>query len=151
MALSAGQIQALLILEIGDTAGGVLAAQMATIWDSYADYASVSPRLQELYSKRRGIDLVLGSLREASVDYQTESGLLQKLHQKIDTLEAMRERAQDEIDAVEKRALGARTPAAGALTTTTPVTPPTGPLTGPLDASWPNYSGSPYWPRRNRT
>ena len=68
-ALTDQQIQALIVLEVGDVVtpsapSGILTTNIALVWQSYADKALIWPRLQELYSKRRCLDIVLGVRRE---------------------------------------------------------------------------------------
>lgn len=142
-------IQALIIAEVGDTPTGTLATLMPTIWASYADKALVSPRLQELYAKRRAIDLVLGGLRGA-VDI-TIDGLAKRNHQQVDTLIAMRKTTEDDIVAVEQRSRGMRGAALQPLINTEIETPPTGPRPfGPLSGNSPELGGDPYY-RTNGT
>ncbi len=143
------QVQALIIAEVGDTPTGTLAAQMPVIWASYADKAQVSPRLRELYAKRRAIDLVLGSLR--AVVNTTIDGLSKQGHQQIDTLVALRKATQDDIADVEKKSRGMRGAALQPLTNVAIETPPTGPRPfGPPDANSEVYGGSPYYRSPNR-
>lgn len=147
MPATASQIQAFIVLEVGDEAG-VLADNLAAVWDSFADKAGAGPRLQELYAKRRCIDLVLGALR-SQVDFTTDGQDLSfKAHQRIDTLNTMRKDVQTEIARVEQFAIAAGGPAVGQITTVAPITPPL-PQPGPyLDANDQRYSGSPYVPGR---
>lgn len=143
------QVQALIIAEVGDTPTGTLAAQMPVIWASYADKAQVSPRLRELYAKRRAIDLVLGSLR--AVVNTTIDGLSKQGHQQIDTLNALRKATQDDITDVEKKSRGMRGAALQPLTNVAIETPPTGPRPfGPIDSNSPEIGGDPYY-RTNGT
>jgi len=148
-AVTIAQVQALIIAEVGDTPTGTLAAQMPVIWASYADKARVSPRLQELYAKRRAIDLVLGSLR--GVVNTTIDGLSKQGHQQIDTLMALRKATQDDIADVEKKSRGMRGAALQPLTNVAIETPPTGPRPfGPIDSNSPEIGGDPYY-RTNGT
>lgn len=141
--ITVAQVQALIIAEVGDTPTGTLAAQMPVIWASYADKAQVSPRVQELYAKRRAIDLVIGSLR--LVVNTTIDGLSKQGHQQIDTLMAMRKTTEDDIVAIEKRSRGMRGAALQPLTNVAIETPPTGPRPfGPIDGNDPAYGGDVY-------
>src|SRR5690242_6739591 len=135
-------IQQLIVLEVGDepTAafpGGILAANIATVWASYADKVALAPRLQELYSKRRCIDLVLGVVR-GLVDYEIVNDRRRNQSQKAKALEAMRTDCQAEIDTIEKKARTNRPGVAGLITTVTPQSPPS---TLIPDANDPRYRG----------
>jgi len=141
--VTTAQVQALIIAEVQDTPTGLLAALMPTIWASYADKAQVAPRLQELYAKRRAIDLVLGSVRTAV--NRAASGISKHDHQQIDTLLAMRKVADADIVELEKQIRGRRGPALTPLTNVAIETPPQpGDPLAPIDANDPRYGGDPY-------
>jgi hypothetical protein len=142
-------IQALIILEVGDEVTtawplGVLYANIATMWASFADKAQVSARLQELYTKRRAIDAVLGIVR-GQVTYNIANDHSRNQSDKAKTLLAMRKETQDEIVRVEMQARSNRPGVAGQITTTAPITP-----ANPPDMNDPAYQGSPYVPPRGR-
>lgn len=152
------QIQSLIILEVGEvwqpptTPGGpqtaLLASNIATVWASYADKALIAPRLQELYTKRRCIDIVLATLRD-QVDFSVFEDLNSKQGQRFDHLNKMRADCQAEIVIVEQRAQKGRAPAVGPLTNTEPETPPTSlPVTTVVDGNDPRYRGDLYQPSR---
>lgn len=146
MTVSDAQIQSLLILEVGDEVtsafpGGMLATNIAMAWASYADKALIAPRLQELYTKRRCIDLVLGVVR-GQVTYQIANDHTFNGSDKAKTLLNLRQECQTEIAAIEARARGNRGGASGMLTATAPVSPPDN---QPPDANDSRYSGSPYY------
>ncbi len=129
----------------GQGTGGIVAQHIAVIWDSFADLAPISPRLQELYTKSRCIDLLLGQVR-GQVDLLT-GDLQLKLSQKAATLLAMQKNVQKEIAAYEAQAQSSRAPASGALTTVEPIPPPTVlplPPSPVPDAQDTRYSGDPY-------
>lgn len=151
MPVTDADIQALIILEVGDEAtaaapGGILAANIATIWASYADKAQIAPRLQELYGKRRCIDLVLGVVR-GQVDFEIFQDHRRNQSQKAKALEAMRADCQAEIAVIEKKARTKRPGVAGLITTVTPLSPPS---TSSPNANDPRYKGDPYTPTIDR-
>lgn len=148
---SDSDIQALIILEVGDEItpawpSGVLTANIALMWASYADKAQIAPRLQELYTKRRAINSVLGIVR-GQVTYNIANDHSRNQSDKAKTLLSMRKETQDEIVRLETQTRANRPGVAGQLVTTAPISPPT----GSPDANDPIYQGSPYWPPRNRT
>lgn len=147
---SDADIQALIILEVGDeitTAwpSGVLTANIAAMWASFADKALIAPRLQELYTKRRAIDTVLGIVR-SQVTFNIANDHSRNQSDKAKTLLSMRGEVQADITAVEKQARSARGGVAGVITTVAPITP-----AFPPDANNPTYQGSPYSPPRGRS
>lgn len=148
MTVSDANIQTLIILEVGDTDSGVLAANMSLIWSSYADKAQTGPRLQELYSKRRAIDIVVGATRK-QVDFMTPT-LEVKQSQELDRLADLREETETEIERIEKKLRGNRGISLAQLTTTAPESVPTSwpLLTGVPDANSEALRGDPYFPLR---
>ncbi len=146
MTVAAADVQNLILLEVGDTAGKDLSRNMSTIWDSFSDKAQIAPRLQELYVKRRCIDIALGAIRNA-VDETTE-GTSVRNEQRVVTLIDMRVETEAEIGVVEERAGANRPPLVGTITKVQPQSPPTGlPPLGPPDGDDPRYSGTVYAPR----
>lgn len=149
-ALTDQQIQSLIVLEVGDVAtpsapSGILATNIALIWQSFADKRQVWPRLQELYSKRRCLDIVLG-LRREQVDRAADT-IRESLSQIARELEQMRAACQREIDKVEAVARANRGGVVAAIVQTTIETPPTGAVVSDiLDANSPRYQGDPYEP-----
>jgi len=144
MAVTAAQIQALVILRVGDAPDGVLASNIAAIWGSYADKASVYPRLQELYTQRACVEIVTARIR-AQVDFSTGGDISIRASQQFTALLLMRGELDKQIMALEALARGNRTPAIGAITAVAPETPPTGPDPfGPLDGNDDRYQGNVY-------
>ncbi len=145
--IAATDIQSLIIDEVGDTADGYLAARIATVWASYADKAGTAPRLQELYSKKRLANLLIGRLRE-QVDFAIQGDLSRKQSQKVTTLQAMVAQTQVEIDKVERQSIAQRPILTAPITITSPEGPPVPGVISPydevIDASDPRYSGDPY-------
>jgi hypothetical protein len=140
-------IQSLIILEVGDEVTtawpiGVLFANIATMWASFADKAQIAPRLQELYTKRRAIDAVLGIVR-GQVTYNIANDHSRNQSDKAKTLLSMRKETKDEIVRVEMQARSNRPGVAGQITTTAPISPP---VVGGVDANDPRFQGSPYFP-----
>jgi hypothetical protein len=144
--VTAGSIQSLVIAEVGDTADGLLTQQMPLIWASYADKAGIAPRLQELYAKRRAIDIVLGSLRN-SVGFSMSGDLSLRLDQRTEYLMERRKETLVEIRHLEAIARSGRAPAIAPLSTTEmepqPIIP--APTLVP-DRNAEVFIGSPYWP-----
>jgi hypothetical protein len=144
---SDSDIQALIVLEVGDEVttawpSGVLNANIVTMWASFADKAQIAPRLQELYTKRRAIDAVLGIVR-GQVTYNIANDHSRNQSDKAKTLLSMRKETQDEIVRVEMQARSNRPGVAGQITTTAPISPP---VVGGVDANDPRFQGSPYFP-----
>jgi len=144
---SSADIQALIILEVGDEITvawptGVLAANIALMWASYTDKAQISARLQELYTKRRAIDAVLGIVR-GQVTYNIANDHSRSQSDKAKTLLSMRADVQSELERVERNTRSNRAGVAGLITTTAPLTP-----TYPPDVNDAAYQGSPYRARR---
>lgn len=146
MALTSEQRKTLLILEVGDTTGGLLAANIDLLWEKYGSYAPVSADLRDLYVKIGLIDIALGAARQGVTftdgDYsQSASHVAQRLLE-------MRRATTDEL-AVADAASGGTGVTSGQLTTVTPQTPPSAAPLRPYgpDALDPEYVGSPYWGR----
>jgi hypothetical protein len=145
-AVAATDIQRLIVLEVGDNQDGLLAGIVSLVWQSYADKAQIYPRLQELYSKRRLVDIALASERQ-SVD-QSEAGTGAKEAQRFDHLIATGKRVDAEIALIEKQISIFPNPAVGTITKVEPIAPPSVPLpAGPLDGNDIRYGGSVYEPR----
>jgi len=145
MAVTAADIQRLIVLRVGDP-DGVLASNVAAIWGSYADKASVYPRLQELYTQRECVELVTARIR-AQVDFSTGGDISIRASQQFTALLAMRGELDKQITALEVQARGVRVPVIGAITAVAPESPPTGPEPfGPVDSNAKRFSGSPYYP-----
>lgn len=139
MTLSAEQT--LIVLQVGDEVttawpSGILAANIAAVWDSYA---GASLELQKLYTRRDCIDLVLGVVR-GQVDFQIANDHSRRQQQKAQTLLAMRQVCLDDIDRIvlTQGAGGA----VGTITKTTPVAPDA----GQRDPSGRVYRGDPLLP-----
>lgn len=147
MALTDDQRKTLLILEVGDTAGNLLAGNIDLLWEKYAPYAPVSADLRDLYVKIGLFDLRIAKAQDDTTftdgDYsQSASHVAQRLL----------ERQKAAIDAAELlsgESASANGVTGGQLTTVTPQSPPTAPLPRPYgpDATDPQYLGSPYYPR----
>jgi hypothetical protein len=114
--------QTLIVAQVGDEVttawpGGVLATNIAAVWDGYADSPT---ELQKLYTRRDCIDLVLGVVR-GQVDFQIANDHSRKQQQKAATLLSMRQACLDDIDRAITT-LGSAG-AVGAITKTAPVMP----------------------------
>jgi len=145
MAVTAAQIQALVILRVGDAPDGVLASNIAAIWGSYADKASVYPRLQELYTQRACVEIVTARIR-AQVDFSTGGDISIRASQQFTALLAMRKELDAQLTELETRARGNRVGVIGQITAVAPESPPTGPEPfGPVDANSERFGGSPYY------
>src|SRR5438105_8707634 len=101
MARSAAKQQNLIVLEVGDTPDGRLTANVSDIWADYADKALLDARLQQLYTKLRCIDMVLGYER-TSVDYQQLRVLEVKAGQSPDRLLKMKAVLEADILVLEQ-------------------------------------------------
>ena len=149
-ALTDQQIQSLIVLEVGDVVtpsapSGILTTNIALIWQSYQDKRQIWPRLQELYSKRRCLDIVLGVRRE-QVDRAADT-IRENLSQIAAELEKMRAACQQEIARVEALAAANRGGVVAAIVQTTIETPPTGAVVSDIiNANDPVYQGDPYRP-----
>lgn len=147
MAVNDAQIQSLIVLEVGDEVtaawpSGILSANIATVWASYADKALIAPRLQELYSKRRCIDIIVGIVR-GQVTFSISGDHSRNQSDKAKALMDMRRACQDEITLLEAKARANRAPANDELAATAPIAPPD--ANGP-DANDSRYRGDPYKP-----
>lgn len=144
--MSDEQIQALIVAQVGDevTAAwpdGILAGNVATIWDGYADTGS--PDLQKLYTKRDCIDLVLGAVR-GQVDFTIDNDHSRKQSQKRVALMEMRQACMDDVDRI-LATMGAGG-AIGPITKTAPVMPGA----GQPDPNARRYRGDPLCPPGRR-
>lgn len=143
--ISAAQLQALIIKEVGDTDTGPVGTDISTLWDLYHEMALIAPRLQYLYTKRHAIDIMMGQLREVTTFENDRVKIYNWEQQK--TLQYMREQTQSEIDDRESKASKIRTPQVGQLETVTPISPNDDPATSFMpDASNRKYRGDPYYP-----
>lgn len=147
MALSDAQLQTLLVLEVGDTADGLLAQNVSLLWERYADKALVYPGLQAQYVKRSLIDLALGVAR-SQVDYDVHNQFAAKGSQEGVRLTQMRQEAQSEINRLERQARAMPGAVVGQLTATAPQSAPSTAPTYPNgpEANDERYAGSPYYP-----
>jgi hypothetical protein len=139
MTVNAQDIKRIVLDEVGDWPDRYLEDRLDAAWDSYSDKAYTEPRLQELYTKRRLIDLALGRVRN-QVDTSVTADEGAKLAQLTANLRAMRLETQAEIAAIEN---GTGLPRGGLLTATVPIPPPDPNM---VDANAILYSGSPYLP-----
>lgn len=147
MALTDAQRKQLLILQVGEVAGSLLAGNIDLLWEQYAPYAPVSADLRDLYVKLGLIDIALGAARTGVTftdgDYSQSAS-----HVALRLLE-MRKAVAEELAAAASEASGGTGVASGQLTTATPQTPPSAPLVRPYgpDPTDPVYLGSPFYPR----
>lgn len=147
--VTSADMQTLVVLEVGDTTTGAIAANFALLWRLYLDKAQVFPRLQYLYVKRDAICIALAAQR-GDVDYSVGGDVSMRAHQGIDTLNTMLTDTMAEITLVETKARAMRGGAVGAITQTTITTPPLTPEPVPAttvpDSNDPRFAGSPYIP-----
>lgn len=142
MALTAVQYKALIITQVGDTEGGLLAAQMDTLWDLY-DVLPVG--LVRFYTvKREAISTLMGAYRTAAVDYAIQSDLAEKLNQIMTNLGIMLAETEAALAEARSGRLRGRAPHVGQLTTTAPIASPA----GAPDANASRYRGNPSLPTR---
>lgn len=150
MALTTAQRKSLLIARVGETSGGLLAANIDALWDLYAAEAAVSAALRDLYVRRDLIEIALADAR-TKVTF-TDGDYSQSASHLAQRLEAMLAAAQAELERFEAAQQGAGGAAVGELATVTPDTPPSAAPSRPYgpDAFDPEYVGDPYWPRARR-
>lgn len=121
---------------------------LPSLWNLWADKATVYPRLQYLYTKRQAIEVLEGQLRNA---VQFSLGpLSQSDGQKFDHLKEMWGQVDGEIKELEARASANRGAAIGVLSQTAPVMPGQVAMPSLLpDANSERYRGNPQtWPWR---
>lgn len=148
MTVDAGQVQTLIILEVGETDAGALAANIATIWDSYADKAAISPRLQEAYTRLRCCRIALGEVRQ-QVTVSLPGSQSLALGQKAQALAGMLKDAQTEIALWERKARAARPIQVGRITQMEPVSLQDElqtPVAWSPDPNDSRYAGDPLYP-----
>lgn len=148
MALTDAQRKQLLILQVGEVAGSLLAGNIDLLWEQYAPYAPVSADLRDLYVKLGLIDIAYGAAR-TGVTF-TDGDYSQSASHVALRLLDLRRAVLEEIAAAASEASGGTGVASGQLATVTPQTPPTSPLVRPFgpDALDPEYVGSVYYPIR---
>lgn len=127
-ALGDQQIIDLIVLEVGDVAtapypSGLLAANAPLLWQRFQDKRLIAPRLQEMYTKRACIDLVVG-VERARTDVTLGTDMSDKRSQRFAALDTMRRETQAEIVRLERLRRVNRAPAVGAITATEPIAPP---------------------------
>lgn len=140
----------LIVQQVGDTEDHLVQQLIGPIWDSYADYGAVHPRLQRLYTQLECLDLLLGKLRE-EVDAGLGVDLDEKSSQKVANLQAQRAACLAHIAQVEATLRAQRVPAQASLTTTAIARPPTLSdlvILGPPDGNDSRYRGDVYKPLR---
>lgn len=122
MAATAEQYKALIIEEVGDSAGTVVARNIDVIWDLYSEQLRMYR--QYLLAKRKALHLLMGTVRE-QVD-QASSGNTTALTDKMRNLKTMLDDTNLELDAEGQIAVDLETNvnrsagALGQLTTTSP-------------------------------
>jgi len=142
--LDADGYQQLVISQVGDSAGGIVAASIATLWTLHDDQPTAA--LQFLFAKIGAIDLLMGTVREQVTQTGLE-GVKSDLSDKLKALVLMRAATVADLDRAINAGAGqdsTHAGAAGLLTTTAPISPPT----GAQDANSPDYRGNPYQRRR---
>lgn len=146
VALTDAQIQQIIIDEVGDNPQQLLANRIATYWQSFADKRPIHPRLQELYTKRRCIDAVLGTIRN-QVTFSTDGALSLQLKQRTDYLSDRRKETLAEITRLEAIARANRPPQIAPLVNVEIETPPPPDYIPPCppDQNDEVYRGSPYF------
>lgn len=144
MALTATQAQQLIILRVGDTTDGVLAANIALLWASHADKASILPRLQEAYTERDCWRIVAARVR-TEVDFAASGDIGIKANQQFTNAQAAIKELDAAIAALEARGTARRGGVVAPIVAVAPETPPTGPdPLGPPDGNSERYQGDVY-------
>src|SRR5262249_48559101 len=95
MPLDAAAYQALIVTEVGDTASGLVANQIATLWALNDDQPSL--KLQYLFAKLKAIDLLMGTVRE-QVTQQGLNQVRSDLSDKMKNLALMRSATEADIE-----------------------------------------------------
>lgn len=119
MAVTAAQLQNLILLEIGAVITEPVGQQMAVIWELYTDKSYIGPKLQYLYTKRHAVDIMLGQLREL-VTFESDREKF-KNNEQILTLARIRSNTQEEIDRLEQQYAATRDPYVTDITTKEPI------------------------------
>jgi hypothetical protein len=155
MAVTETSAQARIVLLVGDvdpatgnppspSSNGILATNIAAVWDYHAMQDAVAPGLRSLYVERDAIDLVLTVLR-TQVD-TTIGTLSVKQSQQMASLGARLKALDERILKVEKAA-GGGVPVAATITRTAPVLPTDAAvIPQQIVANAPRDPGSPYRP-----
>lgn len=124
---------------------GIVAQNMAALWDRHADKAAFSPALRAAYITRDACNLILTVLAP-EVDTTPPIGGSVRLSQRVATYQARLKAAQDELVRLEGVLVYSSSvgrPVIGSITKVTP----NGPVPfGAPDPSSPRYSGSPLYP-----
>lgn len=123
MPLDATQYQSLIVVEVGDTAAGILAANIALLWTKHDTIAD--DYLHYLFTKRSAIDYMLGGERYR-VDFAALDGAEVKADQIYQHLLQMRALVDDLIAEAGAAAGGGL--ALGELVQTAPIMPAAGQL-----------------------
>lgn len=143
-----GNIQDLLVLQVGEVPGGLLTTNVGTIWALHdGEPDAVKRRTVRLDL----IDLALGYYR-AIVSF-TDGDHQQQASDMAKRLLDMRKALTDELALALEEQQGTEGPAGGPIAAVTPWTPP--PVACPLPAGAdvafdPRYTGAPYPGRRAR-
>jgi hypothetical protein len=141
-------IQALLVLQVGEVPGSLLASNVGTSW---ALHAGEPDAVKRLTVRLDLIDIALGYYR-ALVSF-TDADHSQQASDMAKRLLDMRKALADALVLALEEGEGAEGPAGGVLTALTPWTPPpvACPLPAGTDVSFdPRVTGSPYGRRRVR-
>jgi hypothetical protein len=156
VSVTASSAQARIVLLVGDvdpatgdppspSSNGILAQNIATLWDYHAYQDAVAPGLRALYVEQDAINLVLTVLR-AQVDMTIGSALSVKQSQQTASLTLRLKAIVEQIATIEKRQ-GAGVPVAAAITRTAPITPADAAvIPQQIDANDPRYGGDAYRP-----
>lgn len=143
MALTPDQYKALIILQVGDNAAGLLAAQIDLLWESHDTIADDG--LRALYTKIGAIDLMLGEARKYA-SFKALDGSSVSASDLFKHLMEMREAVEAQI-AQAAAGLGGGG-ALGELTTTAPIMPDDGRQSDPNARRYRGDPLRPPWERR---
>jgi len=115
---SVAQIQSDLLLSLSDSNAAIVTAywQVPNLWASFADKASVYPRLQYYYTRRAAAQQLEGALRPLIDTEALDQSA--KLNQQFTAAVTIRRQASEEIMRLEAIARASRAPAVGQMTTT---------------------------------
>lgn len=128
MSLTSNEWMSLILLEVGAGLDGSdpvdkqiidqVTPNIGLIWAAWADKALVYPRLQYLYTKRQCLDIIEGQLRDL---VSTQIGSFNvNGQQRLQNLQAIHKRVDEEIEKLEEQARASRGPVKGDLEQTAP-------------------------------
>lgn len=146
MAITAQQVQQLLVAQVGDCPDSRLGINVALLWQQNAWAATISPPLQAAYTRLGLVDLALGYYREQVDTTLGETSL--RYQQRVANLLEMRATVQGQVAQYQAMSRASRAGVAAPIAQTTPELPPDlrppRPLSQYPDANSEEWQGDPY-------